>query len=58
LDKVKASMVGKGAFYFAIRNGEVLDFTENAEAIKRDFVELARFEGKGMEKIIVYRMIR
>jgi hypothetical protein len=58
LDKVKASMVGKGAFYLAIRNGEVLDFTENAEAIKRDFVELARFEGKGMEKIIVYRMIR
>lgn len=58
LDKVKASMVGKGAFYLAIRNGEVLDFTENAEAIKRDFVELARFEGKGMEKIIVYRMVQ
>lgn len=57
-DKMKTSMVGKRAFYLAIRSKEVLDFTENAEAIKKDFVELAQFEGKGMEKIIVYRMVQ
>jgi hypothetical protein len=57
-DKIKTSMVGKRAFYLAIRSKEVLDFTENAEAIKKDFVERARFEGKGMEKIIVYRMVQ
>jgi hypothetical protein len=57
-DKIKASMVEKRVIYFAIRSKEVLDFTENAEAIKKDFVELAQFEGKGMEKIIVYRMVQ
>jgi hypothetical protein len=57
-DKIKTSMVEKRAFYLAIRSKEVLDFTENAEAIKKDFVERARFEGKGMEKIIVYRMVQ
>ena len=57
-DKIKTSMVGKRAFYLAIRSKEVLDFTENAEAIEKDFVERARFEGKGMEKIIVYRMVQ
>jgi hypothetical protein len=58
LDKVKASMIEKKAFYLAIRSKEVLDFTENAEAIKRDFAELNQFEGKGMKKVIVYRMVR
>jgi hypothetical protein len=58
LDKVKASMIEKKAFYLAIRSKEVLDFTENAEAIKRDFAELNQFEGKGMKKVIVYKMIR
>ena len=57
-DKIKTSMVGKRAFYLAIRGRENIDFPENAEAIKRDFAELARFEGKGMEKIFVYRMVQ
>ena len=55
-DQIKASMAEKKALYMAIRGGEVANFPENAQAIKRDFVELARFEGKGVEKIIVYRL--
>jgi hypothetical protein len=54
-DQIKASMAEKKAFYLAIREREVANFPQNAEAIKRDLVELARFEGKGMEKIIVYK---
>jgi len=54
-DQIKASMAEKKALYLAIREREVANFPRNAEAIKRDLVELARFEGKGMEKIIVYK---
>ena len=57
-DKVKTSMGEKKALYLAIRGEEVIDFPENAEAIKRDFVELTRFEGKGMERVIVYERVR
>lgn len=56
LDKIEASMAEKRALYLVIRGKEVINFPENAETIKRDFVELARFEGKGMEKIILYQM--
>jgi hypothetical protein len=56
LDKIKASMARKGARYLAIRGKEVISFPENAETIKRDFLELARFEGKRMEKIILYQL--
>ena len=56
LDKIKASMAEKRALYLVIRGKEVINFPENAETIKRDFVELARFEGKRMEKIILYQM--
>lgn len=57
-DQIKASMAEKKALYVAIREREVANFFQNAEAIKRDLVELTRFEGKGMEKIIVYRLGR
>lgn len=57
-DKIKASMVEKRVIYLAIRGRENIDFPENAEAIQRDFAELNRFEGKGMEKIFVYRMVQ
>ncbi len=58
LDKIKASMAEKEAFYLAIRKVEVLNFPENAETIKKDFLELTRFEGKGMEKIVIYKMVQ
>ena len=58
LDKIKASMAEKRALYLAIRGKEVIRFPENAETIRKDFVELARFERKGMEKILVYKMVQ
>jgi hypothetical protein len=58
LDEIRASMVKKRALYLAIRGREIIDFPENAELIKRDFVELIQFEGKGMKKVIVYKMVR
>jgi hypothetical protein len=58
IDKIRASMVEKRALYLVMQGREIIDFPENAEVIKRDFVELIRFEGKGMEKVIVYRMVQ
>jgi hypothetical protein len=58
LDKIKASMSEKRALYLAIREREVIHFPENAETIKKDFVELTRFEGEGMEKIVIYKMVQ
>ena len=57
LDKIEASMAEKRALYLAIRGIEIIEFPENGEAIKRDFVELIRFEGKGMGKIILYKLV-
>jgi hypothetical protein len=57
LDKTKASMAEKRALYLAIRGRDNIDFPQNAEIIKRDFAELNRFEGRGMEAIIVYKMV-
>jgi hypothetical protein len=51
-------MAEKRALYLAMQGREMIDFPENAEVIKRDFVELIRFEGKGMQKIIVYRRVQ
>jgi len=58
LNKIKASMAEKEALYLAIRRIEVLNFPENAETIKKDFVELTRFEREGMEKIVIYKMVQ
>jgi 4-amino-4-deoxy-L-arabinose transferase-like glycosyltransferase len=54
-DQIKASMAEKRALYLAIRRKEAANFPQHAEAIKKDLVELIRFEGKGMEKMIVYQ---
>jgi len=56
LDQIKASMAEKKALYVAIREREIANFPQNTEAAKRALVELARFEGKGMERIIVYKL--
>ena len=56
-DRIQASMVEKKVLYLVIKEKEIIGFPGNAEAMKRDFVELARFEGKGMEKIIVYKRV-
>ena len=57
LDKIRESMAEKRALYLALREKEVIYSPENAEAIKKDFVELARFTGKGMEKILIYKLV-
>jgi hypothetical protein len=56
-DQIKASMAEKKALYLAIQGREVANLPQNEEAVKRDLVELGRFEGKGMEKIIVYKRV-
>lgn len=56
-DRIKASMVEKKALYLAIQEEEIIGFPGNAEAMKRDFVEINRFGGKGMERIIVYKRV-
>ena len=54
-DKVEASMVGKGAPYLVIRQSDIIDFPDEAGSIKKNFIEVIRYEEKGMEKIIVYK---
>jgi 4-amino-4-deoxy-L-arabinose transferase-like glycosyltransferase len=53
IDEIKTSMIEKRALYLVIRGRETLNFPN--EAIKKDFVELNRFEGRRMETIIVYK---
>jgi 4-amino-4-deoxy-L-arabinose transferase-like glycosyltransferase len=55
IDKIRSSMIEKKALYLVIRGREMMDFPE--EALQKDFVELNRFEGKGMEKIIIYKRL-
>jgi hypothetical protein len=52
---IKASMVKKGAVYLALRGREVLGYPEVAGHLTRDFIEVKRFENKGMEKVVIYR---
>lgn len=55
IDKVKSLMTEKGVLYLTIREREHYSFPEVRESLKKDFTELSRFEGKGMERVIVYR---
>jgi hypothetical protein len=55
VDRVKTSMAEKKAFYLVIREKEMVYFP--AEAIEKSFIQINRFEGKGMEKVIVYQRV-
>jgi hypothetical protein len=57
IDKIKSLMTEKGVLYLTIREREHYSFTEVREILKKDFTEISRFEGKGMEKIIVYKRV-
>jgi hypothetical protein len=57
-DKVESSMVGKGALYLVIRERDLIDFPNESGSIKKNFIEVIRYENKGMEKIIVYKRIQ
>jgi hypothetical protein len=48
-------MTEKRVLYLTIREREHYSFPEVRESLKKDFTELSRFEGKGMERAIVYR---
>ena len=56
-DKVESSMVGKGGSYLVIRQRDIIDFPNEAGSIKKNFIEVIRYEEKGMEKIIVYKRV-
>lgn len=56
IEKVTASMRERHAFYLVLREREVLRTPEVAGVIKERFIELARFEGKQMESILIYQM--
>jgi hypothetical protein len=58
LDNVKTLMAEKKALYLVIRGREIIEFPEVTESIKREFIEVNRFEGKGMEQVIVYKRVR
>jgi hypothetical protein len=57
-DKVEASMVGKGAPYLVIRQRDIIDFPNETGSIKNNFIEVIRYEEKGMEKIIIYKRLQ
>jgi 4-amino-4-deoxy-L-arabinose transferase-like glycosyltransferase len=56
-DKVEASIVEKGGSYLVIRQRDIIDFPNETGSIKNNFIEVIRYEKKGMEKIIVYKSI-
>jgi 4-amino-4-deoxy-L-arabinose transferase-like glycosyltransferase len=58
LENIESSMVKKKALFLVIREDEIVDFSGNAEALKKDFIELIRFEGEGMEKIVLYKTVQ
>jgi len=55
IDKIRTSMIEKKALYLVIRGRETVNFPK--EAIEKDFIELNRFEGAGMETVFVYKRI-
>jgi len=57
-DKVRASMVEKGASYLVISQRDIIDFPNETGSVEKNFNEVIRYEKKGMEKIIVYKRVQ
>ncbi|MBM4277109.1 MAG: glycosyltransferase family 39 protein [Deltaproteobacteria bacterium] len=57
IEKVMGLMRERNILYLVIRERETIHDPEVAEMIKRDFIELHRFEGKGMDGVIVYKRV-
>jgi len=57
IEKVIGSMKERNILYLIIREREAIHNPEVAEMIKRGFIELGRFEGKRMDKVIVYKRV-
>jgi 4-amino-4-deoxy-L-arabinose transferase-like glycosyltransferase len=58
IDKVKASMVEKGAQYLVTEEKDIRDFPQEGESIEKNFIEVMRYKEKGLEKIIVYKKVQ
>jgi len=54
-DKIKASMAERGARYLVFRGRTLADDPEIGKSINRNFIEVVRFEGKGMEKVVIFK---
>jgi len=57
-DDVKASMKGKGALYLVIQGRDIISFPSEVESINKNFMEVIRYEKKGMKTIAVYKRIK
>jgi hypothetical protein len=57
-EKVRASMVEKGASYLVISQRDIIDFPSETGSVEKNFNEVIRYEKKGMEKIIVYKRVQ
>lgn len=55
IGKVMASMRERQALYLVLREREAIKDPDVTEAIKEGFTELARFEGKRMDRVIIYQ---
>ena len=52
-DQIGNAIIGKRASFLVLRDSELDHFPQ--EVIKKDFIELNRFEGKGMKTVIIYK---
>jgi hypothetical protein len=58
IDAVKTSMVEKKGVYLVIQATDLARFPKAAGSIRQHFVEQVQYGGKGMEKVIVYKIVR
>lgn len=58
IDQIKTSMVEKGALYLVIEERDAVNFPEKTEAIKKNFIEVIRYKGKGTESILIYKRLQ
>jgi len=57
MDEVLNSMKQKNGLYLVIQEKERFDNPLANQVLQQNFVELRRFEGKGMEKVILYKRV-
>jgi hypothetical protein len=56
IEMIRNAMTDQKAVFLVLRKGETDDIAR--EVIQNDFIELSRFEGKGMETVIIYKKAR
>ena len=57
LNKIKSSMAEKNALYLVIRGREAVFLCGRGHPIEKGFIEVMRFEKKGMEGIVIYKFV-